>query len=126
MSPPCTEFSRYHMPWLDEPNPDMSLVRACLDAVDELDPGHWVLENVVGLKRYWGREEQKRVGPFYLWGDFPAFDTLVSDGGKMAVSGERPEERAEIPYSLADSLRRSVEWSGTGTEPAESVDGENE
>jgi len=36
-SPPCTPFSRYSMPWLDEPNPDMSLVEASLAAVDELN-----------------------------------------------------------------------------------------
>jgi len=110
MSPPCTEFTRYHLPWLDEPDPDMTLVRACLEAVDELDPDWWVLENVQGLKRYWGREEAKRVGPYYLWGEFPTFDVVVSDGGKMAVSGENPEERARIPYEIGDSLRRSVEW----------------
>jgi hypothetical protein len=112
MSPPCTEFSRYSMPWLDEPNPDMSLVEACLDAVQELRPTWWVLENVRGLKQYWSREEAVRVGPYYLWGEFPfgSFNAVLPDGGKMSVSGERPEERAEIPYALADSLRRAVEW----------------
>ena len=109
-SPPCTAFSRYSMPWLDEPNPDMSLVEACLQTIDELDPRYWVLENVRGLKQYWRREETKRVGPYYLWGEFPGFDVAVSDGGKMSISGEQPEKRAEIPYPLADALRRSVEW----------------
>lgn len=120
MSPPCTEFTRYSLPWLVEPEPDMGLVRACLDAVDELDPDWWVLENVQGLKQYWGREETKRIGPYYLWGEFPPFDAVVTDGGKMSTSGENPEKRAEIPYSLGDSLRRSVEWNNrsqdTGTD----------
>lgn len=111
MSPPCTPFSRYSMPWLDEPNPDTSIVEACYDALEDLDPTYWVLENVRGFKQYTGIQEQKRVGPYYLWGDFPAFDVLASDGGKMSVSGEYPEKRAQIPYGLADSLRRSVEWS---------------
>jgi len=120
MSPPCTEFSRYSMPWLHEPHPDMSLVRACLDAVDELDPKYWILENVRGLKEYTGRAEAKRVGPFYLWGEFPAFDVTVTDGGKMQISGENPEKRAQIPYSIGDSLRRSVEWfADSGGEPDE-------
>lgn len=109
MSPPCGEFTRYSLPWLDEPEPDMTLVEACLQAVDDLDPDWWVLENVQGLKQYWAREETKRVGPYYLWGEFPAFDVVLSDGGKMSVSGENPEERAKIPYGLADALRRSVE-----------------
>jgi len=120
MSPTCRDFTRYHLPWLDEPEPDMTLVRACLDAVDDLEPDWWILENVQGLKRYWGRDETKRVGPYYLWGEFPTFDVVLSDGGKMSVSGERPEERAKIPYPLADSLRRSVEWNSrsrdTGTD----------
>lgn len=122
MSPPCTNFSRYSMPWLHEPEPDMSLARACLDAVDELEPDHWVLENVRGLKQYWGVQEQKRVGPYYLWGEFPAFDVALSDGGKMSISGERPEERAEIPHALGESLRRSIEWSGNEDNSGDSVD----
>jgi hypothetical protein len=109
MSPPCGDFTRYSLPWLHEPEPDMSLVRACLDAVDELSPDYWVLENVQGLKQFWGEPETKRVGPYYLWGEFPPFDVALSDGGKMSVSGENPEERARIPFGLADSLRRSVE-----------------
>lgn len=119
MSPPCTNFSRYSMPWLDEPNPSMELVDACLDAVDELEPTYWVLENVRGLKQYWGVQEQKRVGPYYLWGEFPPFDVAVSDGGKMSTSGEYPEKRAQIPYELGDSLRRSIEWYG---EPANTTE----
>ena len=109
MSPPCTQFSRYSMPWLDEPNPDMSLVNACLGAVDELNPQYWVLENVRGLKQYWDRQETKRIGPYYLWGSFPPFDVNADITGKMQVSGENPEERAKIPYQLADSLRHAVE-----------------
>ena len=110
MSPPCTQFTRHSLPWLHEPEPDMTLVRACLDAVDHLDPDWWVLENVQGLKQYWGVQETKRVGPFYLWGEFPPFDVALTDGGKMSVSGENPEKRAKIPFELSDSLRRSVEW----------------
>jgi site-specific DNA-cytosine methylase len=109
MSPPCTNFSRYSMPWCDEPNPDMSIVRACLDAADELQPDFWILENVRGLKQYWDVQEQKRIGPYYLWGEFPPFDVALSDGGKMDVSGANPEKRAEIPPELSESLRRSVE-----------------
>lgn len=116
MSPPCTNFTRHSLPWLHEPEPDMTLVQACLEIADDLEPEYWILENVRGLKQYWGREETKRVGPYYLWGEFPPFDVAVSDGGKMSTSGEYPEQRAQIPYELADSLRRSVEWSEKGDE----------
>lgn len=112
MSPPCTAFSRYSMPWLEEPEPDTSLVEACLAAVQELRPEWWVLENVCGLKQFSGVQERKRVGPFYLWGEFPPFDVATPDGGKMQVSGEHPEERARIPFEIGDALRGSVEVFG--------------
>ena len=108
MSPPCTDFARWMLPWLDEPNPDLSLVEACMDAVDELDPTWWVLENSRGLHQYW-READQNVGPYYLWGNLPPVDVTLTDGGKMRISGEHPEERAKIPYELADGVRRVVE-----------------
>jgi len=108
MSPPCTQFARYMLPWLDEPEPGLSLVRACLQAVDDLEPEYWILENSRGLHQYW-RPAQKHVGPFYFWGDFPPFDVALADGGKMSISGEYPEERAKIPYEISDAVRRSVE-----------------
>jgi hypothetical protein len=110
MSPPCTEFARWMLPWLDEPKPSTELVQACVAAAHELDPEYWVLENSRGLKQYTGTEERKRVGAYYLWGEFPPFDVRLADGGKMSVSGRNPEKRAEIPYGLADSLRRAIEW----------------
>jgi len=108
MSPPCREFTKWMLPWLDEPEPDLSLVEACSDAVDELDPDWWILESSRGLHQYW-REARTHIGPYYLWGHFPPVDVALADGGKMSVSGENPEERAKIPYGLADSVRRSVE-----------------
>jgi hypothetical protein len=111
-SPPCTEFARWMLPWCDEPEPDLSLVRACLQVVEDLDPRWWVLENSRGLHMYW-KPARKRVGPYYLWGEFPPFD-LVADGlkGKMQTSGERPTERAEIPRPLSAAVKRSVETFG--------------
>ena len=108
MSPPCTEFARWVLPWCDEPEPDLSLVEACLDAVDELEPEWWVLENSRGLSMYW-REAAQHVGPYYLWGNLPQIDVNLPDDGKMSVSGEYPEKRAEIPYELADAVRRVAE-----------------
>jgi len=108
MSPPCTQFARWMLPWCDEAEPDLSLVRACLQAADDLEPDYWILENSRGLHQYW-RPADKHVGPYYFWGDFPPFDAAVTDGGKMQVSGERPEKRAKIPYAIADAVRRSTE-----------------
>jgi len=112
MSPPCTEFARWMLPWCEEPEPDLSLVEACVDAVDELAPDYWVMENSRGLSMYW-QEARKRVGPYYLWGEFPPFD-VDPDAlqGKMQTSGERPEQRAAIPEPLSRALKGAVETYG--------------
>jgi hypothetical protein len=116
MSPPCTQFARWMLPWLNEPDPDTTLVDTCLQVTKRLEPTYWVLENSRGLKQFRDWRETKRVGPYYLWGEFPAFDVALSDGGKMQVSGEHPEERAKIPFELADALRRAVElFAGGGS-----------
>lgn len=109
MSPPCTEFTRWMLPWCDEPEPDMSIVQACWGVVQYLEPKYYVIENSRGLAMYW-KPERKRVGAYYLWGNFPTFDVEQSWDLKMQTSGEHPGERAKIPYALADALRRSVEW----------------
>lgn len=52
-SPPCTEFSTAD--WRkdrDTLEPDMSIVRACLDIIDYIKPDYWVLENVKGACRF--------------------------------------------------------------------------
>lgn len=109
MSPPCTQFARWMLPWCEEPDPDLSLVEACLQAVEDLEPRYWVLENSRGLHMYW-HEARKRVGPYYLWGEFPPFDVDTSRfPGKMQTSGTDPARRAEIPPALSKAVKRSVE-----------------
>jgi len=107
-SPPCTAFARWMLPWLHEPNPSLELVEACLSAVQELQPDYWVLENSRGLHQYW-KPAKTHYGAFYLWGEFPPFDAPQTWQGKMQTSGENPEERAAVPYDLADALRVAVE-----------------
>lgn len=107
-SPPCTQFTRWDLPWHDEPDPDMSLVTACLEAVEQLDPDWWVLENVRGLHRYW-KPANFHAGAFYLWGELPPYDIHANWKGKMQTSGENPEERAKIPYRLAATVKNAVE-----------------
>ena len=109
MSPPCTEFARWMLPWLDEPEPDLSLVEACLAAVRALEPDWWVMENSRGLHQYW-EPARTHIGPYYLWGEWPAMDVDASAiDGKMSTSGERPAERAEIPPVLSKALKGAVE-----------------
>lgn len=111
MSPPCTEFSRYDMPWYDDENPDMGLVKACLSAADQIEPQWWVLENVQGLHKYWQPAVAWR-GPWYLWGRFPPIDIPRDLPTKQKHAGEMYDRRAKIPYRLADAFRKAVEtWS---------------
>jgi hypothetical protein len=114
MSPPCTEFARWMLPWCDEPDPDLSLVESCLDAVDEVEPRWWVLENSRGLSMYW-REARTHIGPYYLWGQWPPMDVDPAGlSAKMETSGQDPETRAKIPNALSLALKRAVETHSTG------------
>lgn len=113
MSPPCTEFTKWKLPWFHggacRGPASMELVEACLDAVDELRPRWWVLENVIGLHLRW-KPARKNVGPYYLWGEFPPFDAETTwKQQRHQPKDRRSELSAKIPYHLADALRRSVE-----------------
>ena len=80
-SPPCREFSNaYSAPGPvarrtgEQFEPNMDVVRACLDIIDYMKPSYWCLENVQGSQGWFlpliGARRQK-IGPFYLWGNFP-------------------------------------------------------
>lgn len=117
-SPPCTEFSRSFLPWINDPRPpDMSVVRACLRVVRETEPLFWVLENVAGAAR-WFRDEPglgpcaQRIGPVFLWGRFPRLDLY---GGfrnrrsrKERLSGRRRADRARIPAEVSEAMAVAV------------------
>jgi len=127
MSPPCNEFSYWDMPWSDDVDPSLDLVKACIEAVDRLEPEYWILENVRGLHRYW-RPADKRLGrSWYFWGDFPPWDAELQTKGMSSMAGRGLDdtdteydpdmptgnEAARIPYHVADALRMAVEtWTG--------------
>jgi hypothetical protein len=104
-SPPCTEFSSSIMGWL--PNygkpPSMEIVQACINAVHDLRPRWWVLENVRGavpwIKPILG--EPMRAGSWMLWGNFPAFD--AGNPVKNATKVTRRERNA-VAREIADGL----------------------
>lgn len=52
----------------------------------------------------------KKVGPFYLWGQFPLFDPVL-DGFKKkeAWSSTQQAERAKIPNAISEALAMAVE-----------------
>jgi len=110
-SPPCNEFSREFMPWnkTGQP-PDMSIYWGCRRIIDQAHPRFWIIENVRGAVRYFGRPAQV-FNPYYLWGFFPLLDRVdLSDRiFKESLSHGQARARAEIPYKLSLAVALSVE-----------------
>lgn len=108
-SPPCDTYT--DVPWHHVPV-DLSLWERTLEIIGKIKPEYYVIENVRGAQRHWGKAV-KRVGSRYLWGDFPLFD--VRDGkdlyGKWRLppSPERKMLRSMIPTRLTESLVRALE-----------------
>lgn len=114
ISAPCTEFTKWRLPWYDggakQGNPSMEIVEACLQAAETLSPRFWIMENVQGLHLYW-KPARKHVGPYYLWGEFPPFDAeTVWKMQNQQPADRRSELSAKIPHHLADALRQSIGW----------------
>lgn len=111
-SPPCTEFSRESMPWCRTgKEPSLSLVRSALRIVGECRPAWWVLENVRGATKYINPllgEPKQSHGPFFLWGQFPAFGCRVRPF-KEKLSGKERARRAKVPYHLSRALAVACE-----------------
>jgi hypothetical protein len=95
-SPPCTEFSSLLRLAVarGQRGPGnlklgMELVEACKRIIDEVRPKFWILENVRGaellISELLGPPKMKR-GPWYLWGEFPAFLLPESDAMKKCDS----------------------------------------
>lgn len=109
-SPPCDEFSRESMPWCRTGQiPSLELVHATLRIVGEVRPRWWVMENVRGLQRWFGRSSA-RFGPVYLWGWFPKFEA-PERYWKETLSSTRHAERAKIPYEIGEALAVAIEES---------------
>lgn len=110
-SPPCTEFSRESMPWCKTGNPpSLELWQAAERAIAELRPRWWVIENVRGAVRWVGRQPQRRIGPFYLWGRMPAFKVRdLAHKPKESWSSSQRAERARIPMALSLALAEACE-----------------
>jgi hypothetical protein len=112
-SPPCTEFTKFDLPWRDCPKPSFDLVNAFLRAVDTYKPTFWAMENVRGLKRLWDQQPVMRVGSRYLWGNFPLFlfgaHQQAHGKWKLPPSKNRARLRSKIPAVISQGLCRSVE-----------------
>ena len=116
-SPPCTEFSTANPVSRENFDPDMSIVRACLDIIDYIKPTYWILENVKGacpyIKKIIGHHKQF-IGPFFLWGNFPHIEDRrlrnykKNMGGKISREKDA-QETAMIPFEMSFQLKRAVE-----------------
>jgi len=130
-SPPCREFSNaFSSPKsiavragrIDEYEPDLSIVLACLEIIEISKPTHWVIENVVGSIRYLAPilgEPRQIVGPYVLWGNFPLINNAkaipTSKKSKDVHSGNplRANLKAKIPIELSQGLLDSIEQQKT-------------
>lgn len=116
-SPPCTEFTKWDLPWRDCPRPSFELVDAFLAAVDDLRPRWWVMENVRGLSRCWdqlgyrARKPVMRCGSRYLWGEFPLFlfGAHHQAQGKWNLSSSHSRIRSKVPAVISRGLCLSME-----------------
>lgn len=117
-SPPCTEFSKFAMPcWYDPqqlPEPDMSIVEACLRIINQAKPRYWIIENVRGAVPFFEPLLGKPTfvaRPYFLWGHFPMLGnvrrhTFVK---KTKLSSSARSERAKIPKSLSLAVALAIE-----------------
>ena len=131
MSPPCLEFSQgYNAPRCkafragEEYEPSMDLVEACLDVKDHLKPDFWILENVAGATT-WFKDNSRlgkfrqRIGPFFLWGQFPFIPIHKHNIPPSMKSGGsssdplRANKRALIPFEISLEIRNTYEQQRT-------------
>jgi hypothetical protein len=110
-SPPCTEFSRESMPWCRTgKTPSLDLFNASLRIIHQCNPAWWVVENVRGATKYINPilGTPRSYGPFFLWGQFPAFRCRAKSF-KERLSGNQQAERAKVPSSLSLALAIACE-----------------
>lgn len=100
-SPPCTEFTKDFQPW-HESNIDLSLFKRCFDLVLEIRPKYWIIENVIGAQKFFGRA-LFHLGPYYFWGWVPKIESSTNFYGKSKLfpSEDRASLRAKIPFEVS-------------------------
>jgi hypothetical protein len=113
-SPPCTEFCKDLLPWNhDKIIPDMLIVLACKDLIDEIKPRYWVIENVRGAIK-WFRpvlgNPYFSCKPYFLWGSFPDISHIRKLPGKRTHNtSANSARRAKIPHKLSMALALAIE-----------------
>lgn len=116
-SPPCDSYARESMPWCRTGRGD----GWNFDILDDLErllfeqlyPRWYVVENVRGARRAFRSyrflgEPVRRVGPVYLWGNFPFF-LAEHCYWKERLSSKQKRERGRIPRQISEGLCRAIE-----------------
>jgi len=119
-SPECTQFSKESMPmsWacnrIKPPAIDLRLALNVYRTIREQQPRFWVIENVRGARGYFDLifgKMRKRVGPQYLWEEFPIFDTKhVYGKERLGPCPDRAAIRSLIPEGITMALEQSIRW----------------
>ena len=120
-SPPCIEFFKCLAPWFEEyygEQPSMDLVKLSRYLITCLQPPTWIIENTKSgayfMTDLLGKPRQK-LGPFYLWGNFPLLNVDIPDNHKAGVDPGnknplRSNIRAKIPYILSQDLHDTLKY----------------
>ncbi len=114
-SPPCVEYSyvrtfNKHTKERYAYAPDLSVWKACATFIADANPQNFVIENVLGAQRSWGKPTYK-FGPWCLWTDIPNLTVGPVPGKSKLVWDPRyPTTRrtAVIPRAIAEAVHRAV------------------
>lgn len=112
-SPPCTEFAREFMPWCATgQEPDLTILKACVRIIREVQPRYWVIENVKGALNWFLPILGKPAyvcNPYYLWGSFPDISHVKVTSHKERLSSSKAAERGIIPHRISEALAMAIE-----------------
>lgn len=113
-SPPCTEFSRCGLPWIQSSNkPSTALVRSSKKIIEEFNPRFWVIENVKSsipfIKPILGAYNFC-INPYYFWTNVPQLKKIPFKylPGK-SKNIYRAADRAKIPFNISLQFCLSIE-----------------
>ena len=125
MSPPCTEFTlvNWRLGKCKDRKPDLSVIKACFELVDQLKPTYWMIENPRACMRHFIGLPQKSIyysdygykfnKPTDLWGLFPDFPDQVNSNKQYKqlqnTSSINKDDRHTIPYNLGLSICIAIE-----------------
>lgn len=122
-SPPCIEFYKALAPWFSEydKEPSLDLVKMTKYIIEVLEPKTWVIENTKSGKHFIKSilgEERQKLGPFFLWGNFPKLTIDIDlDHKKHQDTGPRDplrsNKRAKIPIELSQNLHDVLKYQKT-------------